>query len=471
MDKVSGKRARKVVLGVAAVGVATTVAGVAATQPASVSASLVDLAALIVVGSSTHPDGSGVEDFFQGKFNAPPYNSGDDLVHVNFFTGPAGINQALQAHSGEPNAILASGWGAANASLLLMQLNAQRDPALQSTVLILDNNVARPDGGFGTRYPWFALIGVNPFPSPIDTTAAAVVDVGYEYDYNSDAPADVWNVVAAVNSLVAYLYRHLNQNALDLPVNVDGSPSVTCAANTCGVTDKNEVLACPDARCADVPAGDRVAMYVTKRGNTTYVTYTSNGLPLANLIRDVVPFGNLIADLTEPLLKTIVDSAYPGGNPIPADPSKYQPARLGPSPAELVATAAKIPGAIKEGLDAATGGGSSASTTSTTSITSTTVEHVEHVDHGDHVRHVEHVRHADHVRHAARGEEGRCQRRFTDDGDEIHGTIRGSVEAVDECQAGKRKSHTGGDRSGQFNQYPGTDWHAGEFDPTRDDAE
>ena len=43
--------------------------------------------------------------------------------------------------------------------------------------------------------------------------------------------------------------------------------------------------------------------YVTKRGNTTYVTYTSNGLPLANLIRDVVPFGNLIADLTEPLLK------------------------------------------------------------------------------------------------------------------------------------------------------------------------
>src|SRR6478735_8831121 len=140
MDKVSGKRARKVVLGVAAVGVATTVAGVAATQPASISASLVDLAALIVVGSSTHPDGSGVEDFFQGKFNAPPYNSGDDLVHVNFFTGPAGINQALQAHSGKPpNAILASGWSAANASLLLMQLNAQRDPALQKTVLILDN--------------------------------------------------------------------------------------------------------------------------------------------------------------------------------------------------------------------------------------------------------------------------------------------------------------------------------------------
>ena len=62
--------------------------------------------------------------------------------------------------------------------LIAMQLNAQHDPALQSTVLILDNNVARPDGGFGTRYPWFALIGVNPIPSPTDTDALGVVDVG-----------------------------------------------------------------------------------------------------------------------------------------------------------------------------------------------------------------------------------------------------------------------------------------------------
>jgi hypothetical protein len=156
-------------MGIAAIGVATTVASVAATQPASISTPLVDLAALIVVGSSTHPDGSGNEDFFHGMFNEPPFNAGDDLVHVNFFTGPFGINQALQAHSGEDNAVLSSGWGAANASLLLMALQARKDPALPKTVFILDNNVARPDGGFGTRYPWFALIGVNPIPSPTDT--------------------------------------------------------------------------------------------------------------------------------------------------------------------------------------------------------------------------------------------------------------------------------------------------------------
>ncbi|HTI77257.1 MAG TPA: PE-PPE domain-containing protein [Mycobacterium sp.] len=332
-------------MGIAAVGVATSVASVAATQPASISAPLVDLAALIVVGSSTHPDGSGNENFFGGMFNQPPYNAGDDLEHVNFFTGPFGINQALQAHSGEDNAVLSSGWGAANASLLLMALQAKKDPALAKTVFILDNNVARPNGGFGTRYPWFALIGVNPIPSPTDTDALGLVDVGYMYDYNSNAPADVLNPVAAVNSLVAYLYRHLNQNDLDLPVNEDGSPAVSCgSANTCGVTDKGDVLACPDAQCGAIPADDRVAAYVTQRGKTTYVTYTTKGLPLTNLIRDFVPFGNVIADLTEPLLTKIVNSAYPNGNPIPADPSKYQPATPFSSLPQLAST---LPGASK----------------------------------------------------------------------------------------------------------------------------
>lgn len=358
MSRATTKRVNRVAMSVAAVGVATTVAGVAATQPASISAPLLDLTALIVVGSSTHPDGSGNENFFHGLFNAPPYNTGG-LLHVNFFTGPFGINQALQANAGEPNAVLSSGWGAANASLLLMALQAQNDPVLSQTVFILDNNVARPDGGFGTRYPWFALIGVNPLPSPTDTDALGVVDVGYQYDYNSNAPADVLNPVAAVNSLVAYLYRHLNQNELDLPVNLDGSPSVTCGtANTCGITDSGAVLECPDAQCGDIPAGDRVAAYVTQRGNTTYVTYTSNGLPLTNLIRDVVPFGNVIADLTEPVLTQIVNSAYPNGNPIPADPSRYQPATPFSSLTQLATTA----------TSAATTG-STPKATSTTAIT------------------------------------------------------------------------------------------------------
>ncbi|MDQ2636293.1 MAG: PE-PPE domain-containing protein, partial [Actinomycetota bacterium] len=159
-----GRRASKLALSVAAAGVATSVAGVAALQPAAVTAPLVDLAALIVVGSSTNPSGAGVENFFQGKFNDPMYTgpNGDDIVYVNFWSGAEGIERALDANAGERNAIIASGWGAANASLLALS----NRPDLSDTVLILDNDVARPDGGFGTRYPWFALIGVNPFPTP-----------------------------------------------------------------------------------------------------------------------------------------------------------------------------------------------------------------------------------------------------------------------------------------------------------------
>jgi PE-PPE domain len=372
MGRVGTKRVQKMAVGVAAVGVATSIAGVAAIQPASISTPLVDLAALIVVGSSTHPDGSGTEDFFQGKFNASPYNTtGDDIVHVNFFSGPAGIYEALQANAGEPNAVLASGWGAANASWLLREMEARNDPLLGQTLFVLDNDVAMPDGGFGTRYPWFALIGVNPFPTPSVNNAAGVVEIAYEYDYNSNAPADVWNALAAVNSLVGYLYRHLNQAELNLPVDVNGQPNVSCGgANTCGITENNVVVACPDAQCGPVPPGDRVAAYVTKRDNTTYVTYTSDGLPLANLIRDVVPFGDLIADLTEPLLKALVDSAYYNGNPIPADPSQYRPARLFPPPNEIVATAAKIPGAIQEGITNVT---SPEPTTTSTTLKTTVV--------------------------------------------------------------------------------------------------
>src|SRR3982074_3598287 len=142
MTKTATKRVSRVAMSVAAVGVATQVAGVAVTQPASISTPLVDLAALIVVGSSTHPDGSGNEDFYHGMFNALPYNPGGDLEHVNFFTGPFGINQALQAHDGESNAVLSSGWGAANASLLLGQVQARKAPARKQTLFILHNNVS-----------------------------------------------------------------------------------------------------------------------------------------------------------------------------------------------------------------------------------------------------------------------------------------------------------------------------------------
>jgi hypothetical protein len=330
-------------------GVATSVGAVAVTQPASISASLVDLAALIVVGSSTNPSGEGVENFFGGKFRDPMYTgpTGEDIVRVNFWDGPAGIKAALDANAGERNAVIASGWGAANASLLLLRQN----PAYADTVFVLDNDVARPDGGFGTRYPWFVLIGVNPIPTPTQVPAQAAVNIGYQYDYNSNAPAYVLNPFAAVNSLASYLNTRLNQSQIDLPVNPDGTPSVTCNANTCAITVSGAVLDCPDARCSS--PGDRITAYLTTRNNTTYVTYTTDELPLTKLIRTYL--GDYIADVVNPLLELVVNFGYYGGNPIPSDPSAYRPAAIIPSPSDVLTTLAKIPEAIERTVAAALG--------------------------------------------------------------------------------------------------------------------
>ena len=347
MAKSGRKRAVKVAIGAAVVGVATSVTAVAITQPASISASLVDLAALIVVGSSTNPTGEGVENFYGGKFLDPMYTGADgkDIVRVNFNDGPAGIKAALDANAGEQNAVIASGWGAANASLLLLK----DDPAYANTVFILDNDVARPDGGFGTRYPWFALIGVNPIPTPSQVPAQAAVNVGYQYDYNSNAPAYVLNPFAAVNALAAYLNTRLNQAEIDLPVNADGTPSVSCNANTCAITESGAVLDCPDARCSS--PGDRITAYITTRDNTTYVTYTTDELPLTKLIRTYL--GDYVADVLNPLLELAVDFGYYGGNPIPSDPSAYRPGAFLPSTADIQTTIAKIPDAIERTFAAA----------------------------------------------------------------------------------------------------------------------
>ena len=348
MARSGRKHAVKVAVGAAAVGVTTSLVGVAATQPGSISAPLVDLAALIVVGSSTNPSGAGVEDFFGGKFRDPMYTgpNGDDITYVNFWDGPAGIQAALAANADDDrNAVLSSGWGAANASLLLL---AQNPEFRDNTVFILDNDVARPDGGFGTRYPWFALIGVNPIPTPSEVPALAAVNIGYEYDYNSNAPGYVLNPFAAVNSLAAYLNTRLNQAEIDLPVNAEGTPAVTCNANTCAITESNQVLDCPDARCSSPT--DRITAYVTKRNNTTYVTYTTRELPLTTLIRSFL--GDYIANVTAPLLKWAVDFGYYGGNPIPSDPSAYRPARFIPSIGDFFTALIKLPGAIIETLAA-----------------------------------------------------------------------------------------------------------------------
>ncbi|OBF50604.1 PE-PPE domain-containing protein [Mycolicibacterium monacense] len=318
---------RRVVLPAAFSGVivASVVAagGVAVVHPETVASTMYDLSALITEGSSTNPTGVGIEDFYRGKF------AQDDQVTVNFFTGPFGVYDALASRTDDANIVMSSGWGAANVSLLLTYLDATGgdDPVATNAVYVLDNSVARPNGGFGTRYPVFAVIGVNPLPTPT-SPGAQVIDVGYEYDINGNTPAYVLNPFAMANSLATYFDNRLNQNEVNLPVDPEGDLDLSGAQCAGGcpteLTDGQQITAEIDGK----------TVVIKKVGQTTYISYRRDGLPLLQPLRTYGgEAGNRFADAIEDPLTDIVNYGYPGNDPL-ANPDVYRPAALLPTPRE-----------------------------------------------------------------------------------------------------------------------------------------
>lgn len=306
-------------------GVATA-GGVAVVRPESVASTMYELSALIIEGSSTNPTGEGIEDFYRGKF----VPEGGEVVQVNFFTGPFGVYDALKNRTDEDNVVMSSGWGAANVSLLLTYLDATGgdDPVAANAVYVLDNNVARPNGGFGTRYPVFALIGVNPLPTPT-SPGATVIDVGYEYDINGNAPAYVLNPFAMANSLAAYFDNRLNQETVNLPVDENGD--LVLSQKECD-DDCRASIADGDDTTVVLETGETVV--IKQVGDTTYISYRRDGLPLLHPLRTYGgEAGNKVADAIEDPLTDVVNYGYPGNDPL-ANPDVYQPAALVPTPDE-----------------------------------------------------------------------------------------------------------------------------------------
>lgn len=331
MGKHSHDRAQFALTG-AAVTAAAGVMVVATTGLHPILSVAVEPTALVIQGSSTNPGGDGIKDFYGGAFSPV----GTEIESVNFFFGPLGIDQAVRGNGDPDDVVMSSGWGAANASLLMSILNITDpdDPALTGTSWVLDNNVARPNGGYGTRYPIHAAIGVNPLPTPADVDAK-VLDVGYQYDVNSNAPAYPANLVAVANSFAAYFAQRLNQSDLELPA----------AARA----DMDGTDADPDQHwhfIVDPATGDYDAVPVD--GNVTYVTYLKDGLPLVAPLR-MLPGGDAVADTLEPVLTVAVNAGYPDNDPL-SDPSVYRPAGLVPMPDQLLATAQQLPGAVEQGI-------------------------------------------------------------------------------------------------------------------------
>ncbi|MCW1823913.1 MULTISPECIES: PE-PPE domain-containing protein [Mycolicibacterium] len=315
-----------------------TVAALGATQPVTA----VQLSALIIGASSTNPGGDGVADFYGGLYR----QGQEEPVVANFFTGPLGIYQAVKDNNDHDNVVLSSGWGAANASLLLTYGKLTHDPAVtQPSLYVLDNNVASPNGGFGTRLPFFALIGVNPIPTPTDP-GVPVVNVVYEYDINSNIPAYLWNAPAMANSLMAYLDRRLDQDSLDFPIDAQGN-----------------VRDC-DASCQEtLDSGGTVVRHtadgtvrISKVDDTTYVGYESENLPLVSPLRAFGEPGNLLADAATPVLRAVVDYGYPDNDPL-ANPQQYTPLRLIPTRTETERFLHDFTAGLQEGANVLRDGG------------------------------------------------------------------------------------------------------------------
>jgi hypothetical protein len=306
--------------------------------PNAAGATPVQLAALIIGASSTNPAGDGVADFYGGLYQQNP------TVIANFLTGAPGIYAAIHDNRGDDdNVVLSSGWGAANASLLLTYEKAvggADEVASQPRLYVLDDNVATPNGGFGTRLPVFALLGVNPLPTPTDP-GVDVVNVAYEYDINSNIPAYIWNVPAMANSLMAYFERRLNQGSLDFPVDANGQVrdcDADCQAQLDSAGTITRLMA------------DGQTVRITKVADTTYVGYEANALPLVAPLRSLGEPGNLIADAVTPALRAVVDYGYPNNDPL-GSPQDYVPARLFPRPQETATFLHQFADGLRQGAE------------------------------------------------------------------------------------------------------------------------
>ncbi|WP_299557616.1 PE-PPE domain-containing protein [uncultured Mycolicibacterium sp.] len=359
-------RARAVLASAVAGGVALTTAlglGATAVAPQVLPRDIaVRPSALITHGSATNWGADGIDRFYGVDWNATYGDTVKSFFVLFPYNGnPDNLTAALRNNVGDdkPDLVLTSGRGSGAATVtMLLLLNsgnqADRDMVI-NTRWILDNNVNRPNGGYGSRYIPFTILGVYPWPTPIDVEGMDILDVGYEYAWNSSAPAYVTNVVALLNALVAYAYRYKSQAYTHLPIDPD---KLVLDPET------GQYVPGPDAFDEDgAPKLEKGFHYIVEvdgtvrkvplasgTTTTTYVTYRAAGVPLVQPLRDLLgPVGNAVADLVEPALKVIINASYPDNDPV-ANPDRFLTAGLLPPPDVVIRALNDLPGAIAEGV-------------------------------------------------------------------------------------------------------------------------
>ncbi|MGH3675358.1 MAG: PE-PPE domain-containing protein [Mycobacterium sp.] len=307
----------------------------------------VELVALITPANST-------AQFFAGSTYYNNEWTDEDIEEfygspqvVPFLAGPQGIASAISDADGEPIAVLASGWGAGQTGTALAQLRDNNDPALNDIdLVILDNNTNRAAGGFWTTYAPFApLLLTSAEPTPSDLTVP-VLDVAYEYNFNSSAPVDPLNPFSIGNTLAAYAFGYgAEQNA---PMPQEAIDDAKGEDMDYPAVHRHFVVAPNGTIMSDDPVD----------GNITYVTFQSDGLPLTRALR-LLPGGAILADALDPTLTELVNAGYDdglgeeGNEAIPLDPTVPRPMQPGSSLAGLGGVPATVETGFEAGADAA----------------------------------------------------------------------------------------------------------------------
>lgn len=319
----------------------------------------VQLMALVSAANSTSQFFAGTSYYGTDWASATAY--GPEKVVVPFLRGPQGIADAINDYqdNDDQTGVTASGWGAGQTGTALGILaEGDNTEALNSIgLVILDNNTNRAGGGFWTTYyPFAPLLFTTADPTPTNfgpgVNNLKILDVGYEYNINGDAPVDPLNPFALGNSLAAYAFGYGQEStALNITQDGDGGDVILHQANgTNTVLEPGKSYIVKDGNIVGTPTA---AGTPASNPSTIYVTVDSGNLPLTRVLR-IFPGGDIIANAVDPTLTELVNAGYADGkgtadNPaIPADPTVTRPMK----PFSSLGALGGVPASVPEGTTA-----------------------------------------------------------------------------------------------------------------------
>jgi hypothetical protein len=194
--------------------------------------------------------------------------------------------------------------------------NPATAPSTKQVSFVVAGNTNRPNGGILSRFPglYIPLLNITFDGAAPTDTGYKVTDIAFEYDPVADFPEYPINVLADLNSLVAFLDVHATypNPYLPLPAGIPFLPTALPDGYT--PAELQQAMTDPNNR--------------QTYGDTTYITIPAKNLPLLQPLLDIgADTGTSflikpVVDLIQPTLRVLVDLGYdrtvPYGQATPA---------------------------------------------------------------------------------------------------------------------------------------------------------